>query len=307
MKKLLFFVFFIPLFTIAQKKKNGIIYIEHPAIKIVKDLDLAFISGDTEKIKSLVTEDFKFYNGLSTNFVNNEGAGTSVLLRNSKYWSDKLDDFKIFSRPGAYPDAFEFKEGRLWVYTYDILSGYDKENGFKINTPYDRSIMFNEKGDKIHRIIESFNTAHFTKYNNSFSTIENGKIYKDHKFIGVVRRMMSNFERGDLDKAYQDFLPNAKLFDINLPFGESRSIEEHKKMSQELYKNFEIISVNEWGYPDLLEYNGDGYSLISWWVIILKNKKSKKETKVFLHSSITLNNEGKIQRLVDYYNGAALN
>ena len=47
-------------------------------------------------------------------------------------------------------------------------------------------------------------------------------------------------------------------------------------MSQELYKNFEIISVNEWGYPDLLEYNGDGYSLISWWVIILKNKKSKK-------------------------------
>ena len=78
-------------------------------------------------------------------------------------------------------------------------------------------------------------------------------------------------------------------------------------MSQELYKNFEIISVNEWGYPDLLEYNGDGYSLISWWVIILKNIKSKKESKVYLHSSITLNNEGKIQRLVDYYNGAALN
>ena len=71
---------------------------------------MAFISGDSEKIKSLVTEDFKFYNGLSTNFVNNKGAGTSVLIRNSKYWSDKLDDFK-FSRPGAYPDAFEFKEG----------------------------------------------------------------------------------------------------------------------------------------------------------------------------------------------------
>ena len=98
-----------------------------------------------------------------------------------------------FSRPGAYPDAFEFKEGD-YGYIPTIYYGYDKENGFKINTPYDRSIMFNEKGDKIHRIIESFNTAHFTKYNNSFSTIENGKIYKDHKFIGVVRRMMSNLK-----------------------------------------------------------------------------------------------------------------
>ena len=32
-------------------------------------------------------------------------------------------------------------------------------------------------------------------------------------------------------------------------------------MSQELYKNFEIVS-KRMGYPDLLEYNGDGYSLI---------------------------------------------
>jgi hypothetical protein len=83
---------------------------------------------------------------------------------------------------------------------------------------------------------------------------------------------MSNFERGNLDQAYADFLTNAKLFDINLSFGESMTIEEHKKGNQELFKNFDIVSVNESGYPDLLEYNGDGYSLISWWIVILKKK-----------------------------------
>jgi len=118
---------------------------------------------------------------------------------------------------------------------------------------------------------------------------------------------MSNFERGNLEEAYLDFLPNARMFDSNMPFGESLSIEEHKKGNEELFKNFEIVSVNEWGYPDLLAYNGDGYSLISWWVVILKNKKTKKETKVHLHNQLTLNDEGKILRSVDYYNGAALN
>ena len=304
-----YFILFIFLQTlvIAQKKKNGTIYIEHPTIELVKKFDKAFTSGDTEKIKKLVTEDFKLYNGLSTNFANNTGSTLDGLLRNSKYWSEKLDEFKIESRGVAYPDAFEFKGGRIWVYTYDILSGYDKENGFKIKTPYDRSILFNEKGDKIKYIIESFNTLHLSKYNNSLSTIENGKIFKDHPFIGVVRRMMSNFERGKLDKAYEDFLPNAKFYDINLPFGESRTLEEHKKGNQELLNKFEIVSINESGYPDLLKYNGDGFTIIAWWVVVLKHKKSKKETKLYLHNQLTLNNEGKIQRLVDYYNGSLLN
>ena len=39
MKKLLFLAFCVPLLVVAQKKKNGTIYIEHPAIDIVKDLD----------------------------------------------------------------------------------------------------------------------------------------------------------------------------------------------------------------------------------------------------------------------------
>ena len=41
----------------AQKKKNGTIYIEHPYIEIVNEFNEAFVKGNLEKIKSLVSDD----------------------------------------------------------------------------------------------------------------------------------------------------------------------------------------------------------------------------------------------------------
>ena len=46
----------------AQKKKNGNIYIEHPAMEVVDEFNTAFVTGDLEKIKSLVSDDFKWRN-----------------------------------------------------------------------------------------------------------------------------------------------------------------------------------------------------------------------------------------------------
>ena len=43
---------------LSQKKTNGKIYIEHPALEIVNQFNDAFVKGDLEKIKSLVTENF---------------------------------------------------------------------------------------------------------------------------------------------------------------------------------------------------------------------------------------------------------
>ena len=48
--------------TSAQKKhKNGKIYDQHPGIEIVNEFTKAFVAGDEEKLKSLVTEDFKWW------------------------------------------------------------------------------------------------------------------------------------------------------------------------------------------------------------------------------------------------------
>ena len=49
--------------TYAQKKANGTIYVDHPAIKVVEAMTQAFVSGDADKVASFLTDDFKAYNG----------------------------------------------------------------------------------------------------------------------------------------------------------------------------------------------------------------------------------------------------
>ena len=39
-------------------------------------------------------------------------------------------------------------------------------------------------------------------------------------------------------------------------------------------KTYEIIAIRESGYPDVLDYEGNGAVVISWWVFTFKNKKS---------------------------------
>ena len=60
MKKLL--LVFTMLFSVAvfsQKESNGKLYIEHPAIEIVNQFNEAYTSGDLDKLKELVTENFQ--------------------------------------------------------------------------------------------------------------------------------------------------------------------------------------------------------------------------------------------------------
>ena len=307
MKKIIYLVIALLFITKveAQKNKNGVIYDKHPGLELVKEFNTAFINGDTEKIKTLVTEDFKLWNSMSTD-KNQKGVGVQGLLGRANYWSNKLKGFSIEPRGKAYPDAFEFKGGQIWIYTYEVLKGIDKENGFKIETPIDRSYLLNKKGDKIAWLMESFNTSQLDKYNNSFSKRTNGKIWRDHPFSGSIRRLMHNFELGEIDTAYSEFDPNARIYDINMPFGEYQTLEERRKWEKGIFSNFDLISVDESGYPDLLEYNGDGMEVISWWIMTFQNKKSKEKLKLYLHRSDTLNDEGKITRTVLYYNGQLL-
>ena len=47
----------------AQKKKNGTIYIEHPAIDVVNQMYEAVNTKDSLKLASLIADDFKGYSG----------------------------------------------------------------------------------------------------------------------------------------------------------------------------------------------------------------------------------------------------
>ena len=146
-------VFFVVI-SYSQKKANGKIYIEHPALEIAKKFDEAFVKGDLETIKSLVAEDF----GWRHASMRGRRGTLDQLLGRSNYLSKNIINFEIRHRGSAYPDAFEYKDGgAVDVKTYTWLTGYDKNTGVELNMPRNVNFRITEDGKKI----AMFNKAGF--------------------------------------------------------------------------------------------------------------------------------------------------
>ncbi|MBT8185277.1 MAG: nuclear transport factor 2 family protein, partial [Eudoraea sp.] len=76
-------------FSTAQKKKNGTIYLEHPTIQIANDMMAAFVEGDEAKVASYLADDFKAYNGTSTN-KDSKGRDKDQYIGNVKWWKNNI-------------------------------------------------------------------------------------------------------------------------------------------------------------------------------------------------------------------------
>ncbi|MAR66924.1 MAG: hypothetical protein CL833_06735, partial [Crocinitomicaceae bacterium] len=257
----------------AQKHNNGKIFDEHPALDIVAEFTKAYTSGDTTTLKALTTEGFKMYN-MMNNDPDYTGGTRRNLLGQSMWLSNNMVNLKIENRPPAYPDAMEFKGGPVYVYTYEMMTGFDKNNGFKINSPRNSTFIFDESGKKINRLLFSDNTAHFQKYFDSRETKTNGTIYKDHPVIAKVRLLFAHLETGDLDKAFEGYNEGARIYDINDPDQSFISLAAHKEKLAAFMDMYEIVYIQESGYPDVLDYEGDGKVIISWWDFMLRHKKT---------------------------------
>ena len=143
-------------------------------------------------------------------------------------------------------------------------------------------------------MIINYNTRMMEKYSLSFETIRNGTIYKDHENIRTLRKSYFVLhEMGDHDSRI--FLyKGARFSDINallvLLVHSQKTITE--AFEQTLTK-YDLISIDEYGYPDLLDYEGSGSEAISWWTLDLKVKR-QATIKVFCHFSHSFNAEGQI-------------
>ncbi len=73
-------------FSFAQKKANGKIYIEHPAMEVVEKFNNAFVAGDLETLKSLVAENFTWRNST----MRTEPGTLQQLLQRSNYFQCRL-------------------------------------------------------------------------------------------------------------------------------------------------------------------------------------------------------------------------
>ena len=296
----------IPAISIAQKNNNGKVYDKHPALDIAEKFGQAWISGDTETLKSLVGEDFRMGSAMNTN-PNYEGGDINDLIGQSSWMTNNFVNISLRNKGQAYPDAIEYKRSGLFVQTFQEFIAWDKNNGFKIKTPFNAIFVFDKKGEKIIRFWWADNRAVWQNWNLSRQTIKNGTIYKDHPNIGKVRLVYYNVEQGNLDATFENFSKNARIYDSNLIDKEYNSLEVHIQNVGSIFSQFEVISLDEVGYPDYMDYEGDGGVAYIWMNFTLKNKKTNKIVNLPVHSQMWFSEEGMIVREDVYYNANILN
>lgn len=302
------FLVMIPAVLSAQKKDNGKVYIEHPAILIIKAFTEAFVKGDSSGMADLLADDFKSYNGVSTK-AEDKGTNKKDFLNNALRWSRELDYFSVTDFPGAYPDAIEYKKDNdknvVWVQTWESLKGVHKVTGVKLSSPAHRLYVVT-KENKIKTAINYQNDALFVELGNSFSNRTNGTIYNHHPNINTIRKMIYAFENGDVDKSMDYFSRDAKFYH-NSDFDHSRNWEEEKAGLKDLLSNFEIKNIEIVGYPDYLEYElRNGRSVMSWWNFYFIRKSDKKEIKLAVHLNDDFDADGKIVAEVAYFDQTLL-
>ncbi|MET0635330.1 MAG: nuclear transport factor 2 family protein [Chitinophagaceae bacterium] len=295
--------------SFAQKKTNGTVYIEHPAIKVVDDFITATVSGDSLKLASYLTDDFRSYNGTST-ALNDSGATKAAFIRSALRLNRELDYFVIENTPGAYSDAIEYKkdnkDDEVWVQTWNNVKGVHKVTGVKLDAGAHRLYRLN-KDNKIKTIINYNNGRVFDEIGVSYSDRTNGRIYNHHDNINTVRKSMYAFEKGDLDKAMSYYADDAVFLDINSEYGKTESKAETRAGWQKFLNDFEVKSIDMIGYPDNLEYEMDnGRVVISWWKFNLVRKSDKKPIVLAFHISNDFDDKGMIESESVYYSEALL-
>ncbi|TDD97827.1 nuclear transport factor 2 family protein [Flavobacterium cellulosilyticum] len=310
MRKVISIVLFMSIWiTFAQKKTNGTIYIEHPAITAVEAMTQAFVSGDTDKVASYLADDFKLYSGTSIN-KNDKGKDKESFLKDVKFWKDNLDYLSISRTKGAYPDALEYNDPNnkelVWVQTWEDVKGVHNKTGVNIDMPVHRLYTV-DKNNKIKTIIDYSTSKIGDEIGQSFSDRKNGEIYNHHEYINDVRKMIYAFVNKDFDKAYSFYDDEARFSDINSPIGKSISLTEQKANDKKLLDNFEITGVDINGYPDYLHYElGDTRVVQSWWTYRLIRKLDKKAIDLPVLYIDDFNDKGKIISEIAYYSLALL-
>jgi len=292
-------------FISTAQKKNGTVYIEHPAIDVVQQFVDAAVAGDKSKMATYLTDDFRAFNG-STDNMSDKGMDKEEFLNNQMVYFNQLDYYSVTPFPGSYPDAIEYKKdnpnGDVWVQTWDLLKGVHKNTGVKIDAASHRLYTLT-KNNKIKNIIFYNNGSVIDEIRASFTDRKNGTIYNHHDYINTVRKMMYAFEKKDFEKAYSFYDDKAEFVNSSSPTFESRPLAEQKEIDKQLFDKYDIENVEMVGYPDYLHYEmGDAHVVQSWWNIHLKRKADKKAIVVPIHYQMYFNDEGKITSETAYYN-----
>ena len=302
-KLLLVFTMIFSVAVFSQKESNGKLYIDHPAIEIVNQFNEAYISGDLDKLKELVTENFQV-----RTLKDRKSNDINWILGTSNYLSKNITDFQIKHYGGSYPDVLEYKkDGVVDVKTYEWLTGYDKNTGLDINMPRYATYRMNAKGDKVAGLWINDDETLWQKNWDAYDTTKNGIIYKDHPLVTKVRLLYQSYKTADVDKIKANYTDNTIFYNVmNSGIDEFKTLEEEFAQFDQYMETFEIMNIRESGFPDVLDYDGDGAVVISWVEMTFRNRKSGNTNTILQHIQHWFNEDGEIVREDYYFNPAQL-
>ena len=277
------------------QKKNGAVFIEHPAIEKTHNLWSAFEKGDKELYGSFLNDSIAvIFNGKLNKRLRDGHA------KNLDWWSENFDNLKVVVDTPAYADALEYKKGGVWVQDWLRIQAIHKKSGINMDLQIHNLYSFNEEG-KITSLHHYFNNDVFEKINNSGTTRENGTVYINHPYIATVRKVANAFIAKDLDKVFSYYSPKASFANTTMKMGDKKDVATQKKEWEELLANSNNIKMKEVGYPDCIHYaKGDQFVVYSWWVYSSTNNEGQT-VKFPMMLSHTFDKDGKIISDVGYW------
>ena len=165
----------------------------------------------------------------------------------------------------------------------------------------------NAKGDKISALWINDDQALWQKNWDAYETKENGVIYKDHPLVSKVRLLYQSYKTGDVEKIKANYTENTMFYDVmNSEIDKFKTLDEEFAQFDQYMETLEIVNIRESGFPDVLDYNGDGAVVISWADFTFRNKKSGNIKTISQHIQHWFNEKGEIVREDYYFNPAQL-
>jgi hypothetical protein len=292
----------------AQKKKNGNVYKEHPAINVINEMYAAVNKNDLEKLDDLIADGFKGMNGDGMN-KDAEPFTKEEFIKNINNWNTSNRYFSLKSGANAYPDAVEYKDENFkkmtWVYAWEVMSGVGGKTGVKFSQPRHAQYVVTPE-NKIGFVRLYMNQNPFSESWRSRKELSDGTIYSNHPNINTVRKAIHALQYGNLDHFFEAFSADAKFDGLfNDWDSEALSMEEFKAMQAEFLNNFSIESLdNKW--IKYYEFESQANYVQSWWRLTLKRKSNKELITIPVMLNHRFNNDGKIVKSNELWNEAKL-
>ena len=291
-----------------QKKKNGTVYIDHPAIDIIYQMYDAVNTNNLKALDNLLSDDFKGVWGDEMN-KDREPTTKKQFIDNVESWNTKNRYHSLKTANNAYPDAIKYNDENFkdvtLVYGWEAISGVGGMTGVKFSQRRHTQYAVNSD-NKISFSRTYMNQMPFVESWRSRSNLSDGKIYSNHPNINTVRKAMHALQYGNMDHFFEAFDENAKFDGLFSDWdADDLSIDEFKNMQTEFLNNYSIESVDNRGIK-YYEFDSQKGLVQSWWRISLVRKSDNKAIVLPVMVNHRFNDEGKIVKSFEAWNGDKL-